>query len=172
MTLLELIRAFESAATGQPAVGSIIRSNMAKLNDAPNARFGAFGWVQGTHAASAEGDMSRYSFSLFYVDRLTKDKRNATEVVSVGCEVLGAILRYMAAEVCEVADWTLHPFEYRFRQECAGVWADVEFIVPTSTPCGRLYNDIEITKGDFNLDYNEDFQCWELHLKDRTIQIY
>ena len=172
MTLIELIRTFESVAMGQPAVSSIVRSDIRKLNSAPNAHYGTFGWVQGVHNASAESDLTRYAFSLFYVDRLTADRRNATEAVSVGCEVLGAILRYMREDICDVADWSLHPFEYRFKDECAGVWAEVEFIVPTSTPCGQLYGDIEITKGDFNLDFNDDFKCWVVRLKDREIQIY
>lgn len=171
MTLIELIRTIESVAVGQPAVSSIVRGDIRKLNSAPNARYGAFGWVQGTHSASAAGDGTRYAFSLFYVDRLTADKSNATEITSVGCEVLGAVLRYMSQEVCEVSDWTLHPFTYRFKDECAGVWAEVEFVVPTSTPCGRMY-DFFLNIADFNADFNEDFQCWVLRIEDREIQIY
>ena len=106
------------------------------------------------------------------MDRLTADKRNATEIVSVGCEVLGAILRYMAEEVCGVRDWSLHPFEYRFKDECAGVWAEVTFEVATSTPCGSLYDNMELVKGDFNLDFNEDFQCWVLKYNEREILIF
>lgn len=171
MTLIELIRTFESVAAAQPAISSIVRADIRKLNDAPNANYGAFGWVQGTHAGSAEGDGMRYAFSLFYVDRLTADKRNATEVASVGCEVLGAILRYMSEEICEVSDWSLHPFQYRFKDECAGVWAEVEFIVPTATPCGSLHGYYE-NIADFNADFNNDFQCWVLRLADKEIQIY
>lgn len=172
MTLLELIRVMEGAAAGQPAVHSIVRTNMSKLNDAPNARYGAFGWVQGVHGGSAESDLERYAFSLFYVDRLTADKRNSTEIVSVGCEVLGAVLRYMAENVCDVSSWTLHPFNYRFKDECAGVWAEVEFSVPTSTPCGFLHDEYTYTKGDFDLSFNEDFRCWIAKIKDKEIQIY
>lgn len=171
MTLIELISAIESVAAAQPAISAIVRSDIRKLNDAPAVRYGAFGWVQGTHAGSAEGDGMRYAFSLFYVDRLTADKRNATEIVSVGCEVLGGILRFISEEICEVSDWTLHPFEYRFKDECAGVWAEVEFVVPTATPCGSVYDTYE-NISDFNADFNNDFQCWVLRLADKEIQIY
>lgn len=173
MTLLETIRYIESIAVLQPAVNTIVRADVRRLNDLPNIRYGVFAWVQGVHTESADNDIARYTFSLFYVDRLTAKKENATEVQSVGCEVLGSILRYINeyGEGIQVAEWSLHPFEYRFKDECAGVYAECSIDVPVSLPCGDVYEFVE-NIGDFNADFNEDFNCWQVQAGDREILIY
>lgn len=172
MTLLETIRLVEGVAAQQPAIRSIIRQDATKINERPDWRYGCFAWQQGVHRESAGSDIARYSFTLFYIDRLTKDKGNTAEVQSVGCEVLGSILRYISEETgVAVQDWALHPFTYRFKDECAGVYADAVLEVPVSLPCGAVYEELE-NIADFNADFNEDFQCWVAQIKDKEILIY
>ena len=172
MTLLETIRLIEGVAAQQPAIRSIIRQDATKINERPDWRYGCFAWQQGVHRESAGSDIARYSFTLFYIDRLTKDKGNTAEVQSVGCEVLGSILRYISEETgVAVQDWALHPFTYRFKDECAGVYADAVLEVPVSLPCGAVYEELE-NMADFNADFNEDFQCWVARIKDKDILIY
>ena len=163
----------EAVAAQQPAIRSIVRTDIRRLNDLPDARYGVFGWVQGTHGAGVENDLLRCDFSLFYVDRLTAGKTNAVEVQSTGCEVLGSILRYIAegTDAVDVDSWTLHPFAYRFKDECAGVWAEVSIRVPVSLPCGAVYEELE-NVGDFNADFNEDFSCWVTRVGEKEIRIY
>ena len=161
----------ESVAAAQPAVWSIVRQDVSRLNERPDWRYGCFGWQQGTHYESADGDIARYAFTLFYIDRLTERKDNRAEVQSVGCEVLGSILRYIAETECGVEEWSLHPFTYRFKDECAGVWAEVVLEVPIDLPCGAVYEELE-NIADFNADFNEDFQCWVAQVADKQILIY
>ena len=172
MTLLETIRLVEGVAARQPAIRSIIRQDATKINERPDWRYGCFAWQQGVHRESAGSDIARYAFTLFYIDRLTNDKGNTAEVQSVGCEVLGSILRYISEETgVAVQDWALHPFTYRFKDECAGVYADAVLEVPVSLPCGAVYEELE-NIADFNADFNEDFQCWVAQVKDKEILIY
>ena len=70
-----------------------------------------------------------------------------------------------------VQDWALHPFTYRFKDECAGVYADAVLEVPVSLPCGAVYEELE-NMADFNADFNEDFQCRVAQVKDKEILIY
>ena len=140
MTLYETIKMLEDVAAKQPAVHGIVRQDAQRLNERPDLQYGCIAWQQGTHYESADADIARYAFTLFYIDRLTPDKGNAAEVQSVGCEVLGSILRYVAERTeCGVEEWSLHPFTYRFKDECAGVWAEVVLEVPVSLPCGAVY---------------------------------
>ena len=172
MTLLETIRLIEGVAAQQPAVRTIVRQDVTRLNERPDLRYGVVAWQQGVHTESAAGDIARYAFTLFYIDRLTPDRGNAAEVQSTGCEVLGSVLRYIAGETAVgVDDWQLHPFTYRFKDECAGVWAEAVLEVPVSLPCGAVYGEL-VNLADFNADYNADFQCWVAQVADKQILIY
>lgn len=165
MTLFETIRVLEAVASKQPAVNGIVRQDVSRLNEWPEARYGVFCWQQGTHYQNADGDIARYAFTLFYIDRLTEDKANAAEVQSTGCEVLGSILRYLAENEVGVEEWALHPFTYRFKDECAGVWAEVVLDVPIDLPCGAIYTDLEYV-------WDEDAEKWVPVTKEREILIY
>ena len=87
MTLFETIRAIEAAASRQPSVNMIVRNDVFRLNAAPAARYGVFAWTQQQHVLT--DDLMTFAFSLFYVDRLTEDKRNELEIQSVGVATLG-----------------------------------------------------------------------------------
>ncbi len=82
MTLLDTIRLIESLAASQPSVHMIVRQDARRLNDCPDALYAAFAWVQGTHTRAAGSDTIVYSFSLFYIDRLTADRGNETGIQS------------------------------------------------------------------------------------------
>lgn len=173
MTLLETIRLIEGVALRQPAVQSIVRQDVGRLNDLPDARYGCFAWQQGAHIEGADSDIARYSFVLFYVDRLTGNRSNEEEAQSVAGEVLGGILRWINDETdIAVHEWSLHPFRYRFKDECAGGWVEVVLEVPISLACGGVYDEW-YNVADFNADFNEDFQCWVARVKDKgEILIY
>ena len=149
MTLLETIRLIEGVALRQPAVQSIVRQDVGRLNDLPDARYGCFAWQQGAHIEGADSDIARYSF------------------------VLGGILRWINDETdIAVHEWSLHPFRYRFKDECAGGWVEVVLEVPISLACGGVYDEW-YNVADFNADFNEDFQCWVARVKDKgEILIY
>ena len=151
MTLLQIIRAIERVAKKQPAINMIVRNDIFRLNTYNDARYGVFAWVQGQHATMVVSGLIRYQFSLIYADRLTEDLHNQAEVQSVGVQVISNIVRALAAEdIFTRGDVTFQPFNQRFTDECAGVFANVTFEVPMSTMCVDGF-------GDFNEDFNDDF---------------
>lgn len=171
MTLLQVIKMLEAVAADQPAVNMVVRESVYKLNGCRACRYGAFAWTEGQHRASADSDFVTYAFTLFYVDRLTADKANGPEIHSVGVEVLGNILRTMAEEV-GVSEWRVTPFSgQRFADECAGVYATVEFEVPASTACGSTYDYYVNGKGAYDMSWSEAFQVWVWQLTDKTINV-
>lgn len=170
MTLKETIELLEAVATGQPAVHAIARGDVFKLNARPDVDYGVFGWVQGVHGDTVQTDIRRFSFSLFYIDRLTPDKGNELDAQSTGVEVLGSILRVLGDDLL-VTSWELHPFTQRFKDECAGVWADVSLQVPVSLPCGDVWRERGYTRGSFNESYDAAFDVWRLTVGDRTVQL-
>lgn len=137
MTLLGFTRLMENIAGNQPAVNTIVRDNVLKLNGNPSVKYGAFAWVQGQHSENLATGLRTLRFSVFYVDRLLLDKSNTTEVQSVGLDVLGNIIRTLA-ESCDIDDWTIDTFTQRFTDECAGAYATFSALVP-ATPCAEEY---------------------------------
>ena len=151
MTLLETIRAIEAVAQEQPSVNMIVRSDVLRINKAPDRRYGVFAWTQMQHSATSSNDFVNYRFSLFYVDRLTEDRGNETEVQSVGIQTLDNVVRTLTDMGLQADTWTFHPFTERFVDECAGVWCDVTFSALRAGICTELFT------ADYGKDFNDDF---------------
>lgn len=136
MTLFDTVRAIENLAGIQPAVSMIVRNDVFRLNTYADARYGVFAWTQNSHRARIDEDVHYFSFSLFYVDRLTADKGNELEIQSVGVQALENILRGLAEMgVVPSGDYTFNTFNQRFLDECAGVWCSVSLEVPVDLAC-------------------------------------
>ena len=170
MTLTECISLLELVASKQPAVRSICRDDVFKLNGRPDVQYGVFGWVQGVHYDGTANDIRRFAFNLFYIDRLTADKGNALDVQSTGVEVLGSVLRTIADDF-GVGTWELHTFTQRFKDECAGVWASVTQEVPVSLPCGEMFEEYGFERGSFSEAYDAAFDVWRLTVRDKDVTI-
>lgn len=141
MTLLQVIRKIEQVASGQPAINTIVRNDVYRLNAHPSVQYGVFAWLQNEHTASAGEGVVRYSFTFFYVDRLTADKANELEIQSVGMDVLENIIVGLEAEdVFPFQSHTFRTFTERFSDECAGVFCNVQFEVRRDLVCEDEYS--------------------------------
>lgn len=136
MTLLEIIQAIENAAAQQPTVAMIVENDIFRLNSYADARYGVFAWVQGRHRVdSLTPDFIRYSFTLYYVDRLRNDIANQVEVQSTGIETLQNVLRMLRDAGIEPETYEFQAFNQRFADECAGVFCSVTFLVDAGSEC-------------------------------------
>ena len=136
MTLLETIRSIERVAATQPVVNMIVRNDLFRLNAVPDAKYGVFAWLQDEHTANTDSSLISYSFTFFYVDRLTENKSNQMEVQSVGIETLDNIIRKLD-DLGLVAEnnYSFRVFNQRFVDECAGVYCNVSLSVPIHSVC-------------------------------------
>lgn len=150
MTLLQTIRAIETVAAKQPTVNSIVRNDVFRLNSIPDAKYGVFAWLQGEHSSSIDSSLQRFSFTFFFVDRLTFDKSNEIEIQSVGIETLENILNTLETIGIEADEYTFRTFNQRFSDDCAGVYCSVRLDVPKGTLCPEPF-------ADYNNDFNDDF---------------
>ena len=141
MTLQEVIRAIETAARLQPSVAMVVPNDIFRLNTLANARYGVFAWTQGRHRVTYTEDWRRYSFTLFYVDRLRNDKANEIEAQSVGMETLTNILRTLDGWGISPETYEFQTFNQRFSDECAGVFCSVIFLVSEDAACPEEYGD-------------------------------
>lgn len=135
-TLLQVIRAVEAIAKAQPGVAMVVPNDVFRLNAIPDAKYGVFAWTQGEHREDLDAGLLTVALTLFYVDRLTDDKRNELEVQSVGVSLLGNILRTAQEAGIYVAGTVRYnTFNQRFLDECAGVYCSVDLQVPLDWIC-------------------------------------
>lgn len=135
----------------QPSVKMVVPNDIFRLNATPSAEYAVFGWTQGQHTIGMDDSYATYSFTFFYVDRLTEDKGNQLEIQSVGITVLDNIIRMAVQVGVEVSgDYTFTTFNQRFVDECAGVYCNVALRVPLDSVCEDSYFD-------FNDDFNDDY---------------
>ena len=152
MTLLQLIRIIEFTALKQPTVKTVVENDVFRLNSLPNAQYGVFAWLQGTHSGNVEDSQQTFAFTFFYVDRLRTDEKNQIEVQIVGCDTLQNILRTLSDTYdIDVEDYNITTFNQRFTDVCAGAFATVRLRVPVNSVC------MDSLLGDFNLDFSDDF---------------
>ncbi len=152
MTLLQLIRTVEVVALKQPAVKTVVENDVFRLNGLPNAKYGVFAWLQGNHSGQPDEDLRTFQFTFFYVDRLRTDRRNETEIQSVGIDTLQNILRVLSEDYdIEVGRWNCTTFNQRFNDDCAGAFFQVQLEAPVDSTCD------EENVGDFSADFSADF---------------
>lgn len=159
MTLFETFKIINQVAVTEPNIHTIVNTgNVFDLNnDNAQVKYSAFCVQQQEHQQI--GDYVTYRFNLFYVDRLTDDKRNKLEVQSTAISTLQNIIRGLIdIELIDVGEEvTYQTFTERFSAECAGAYCSLS--VTSATPiCYEeyLYN-IEDLFGEFSYDYSDDF---------------
>ena len=170
MNLLQVIRAIELTAAGEPAVNTIVRNDIFRLNAAPSVRYGVFAWLQGDHRTEPGSGLMQYTFTFFYTDRLTEDRGNEIEVQSVGIETLENIILQLEDAGIFAGEHTFTTFNQRFSDECAGVFCQVSLEVPKNGTCPAGYEFLA-NDGEFNLDFNNDFKVWVWHTQQRDMFI-
>ena len=142
MNLLEVIRSVERAAASQQTMHAMVRDDVFRRNPLPDAKYGVFAWLQGEHRTDELADLFYYSFTFFYVDRLTFDKGNEVEIQSVGIETLENILTTLESAGLMAGEHTFRTFNQRFSDECAGVYCQLTLEVPKATLCEELFQEL------------------------------
>jgi len=137
MTLLETIKLLEHIASEQPNVNGIVESgDIYDLNkDEYQQKYSAFCVTQNTHTVNEFFNI--FSFTLFYVDRLTLDKANKLQIQSTGVEFFGNFIKTVMREYpeleCEYGEVTT--FTEKFSAECAGAYMTCTITTPAISTC-------------------------------------
>lgn len=147
--LKKIIYYLVKGAKEQPNLKTVLLHDILRLNHLPNIKYGSF--VIETEQAQQVQNVMRFTFLLYYVDRLTSDKSNMLDAQSTGIDVLNHILVGLPEEV-DVISTTYRVFDQKFKDECAGAWVQVTLDLPIEYTCEDVSG-----VGDFNLDFNEDF---------------
>lgn len=131
MTLKEIIDALNEISIEQPSIREYIKSgNIYDLNSERSAKFGVFCCTNATHEYSVENALMNFTFYLYYVDRLSSDESNKTEIQSTGISTINNIIRTFVEDYdVDVSNISYETFTERFSEMCAGVWGTVTISV-------------------------------------------
>lgn len=159
MTLIETINLLNWIAKNQPNVNGIVETgDVFDLNkDEYNQKYAAFCATQGTHNVGEE--FTTYSFTLFYVDRLTLDKSNKIEIQSTAVEFFGNLIKTIMHNF-ENLNWTngdVVTFTEKFSAECAGAYMTCNITTPNKSLC----EIVKLELGEFApTPYSDDWFKW------------
>ena len=156
MTLLETINLLNWVAQNQPNVNGIVESgDVFDLNkDEYQQKYAAFCVQQNTHNISE--DFTTFSFTLFYVDRLTLDKSNKLEIQSTACEFFQNLIKTIMQKF-ENLNWTngeVTTFTERFSAECAGAFMTCSITTKNQSICAMIKKELgEFAPKEFSDDW-------------------
>lgn len=137
MTLLETIALLKFVAGKQPNINGIVESgDIFDLNkDEYQQKYAAFCATEGEHEINES--WSRFSFTLYYVDRLILDKSNKEEIHSSAISFFQNFQSYMLKNYPKIffEAGTVVPFTERFSSECAGAYMSCNIITTPQSLC-------------------------------------
>lgn len=144
MKYREVLNNIIEVAKKHPNINSTFIGDVYELNHRNDVDYCAFVITQGTHRVNSDEDYIDYTLNLFYVDRLTADESNRTQIHSSGIDFMNSLLKAVEKLGVVVVEHTENVFNERFNDCCAGVYATVVFRVDIDE-CGQT---IEIITPD------------------------
>lgn len=127
MKYRELLNNITEVAKKHPNINSTFIGDVYELNHRNDVDYCAFVITQGTHRVNSDDETIDYTLNLFYVDRLTADEGNRTQIHSSGIDFMNSLLRAVEKLGVTVVEHTENVFNERFNDVCAGVYATVVF---------------------------------------------
>ena len=127
MKYRELLNNITEVAKKHHNINSTFIGDVYELNHRNDVDYCAFVITQGTHRVNSDEDYIDYTLNLFYVDRLTADESNRTQIHSSGIDFMNSMLRAVEKLGVTVVEHTENVFNERFNDVCAGVYATVVF---------------------------------------------
>lgn len=159
MTLQETIKLLEYVAVNQPNVNGLVETgDIFDLNkDEYQQKYSAFCVTQNTHQIGI--DFTTYSFTLFYVDRLTLDKHNKLEIQSTAVQFFQNFIKTIQekAPLLDIENGEVTTFTEKFSAECAGAYMRCNVTTPNLSMCAQIVTKL----GEFApAEYSDDWFKW------------
>lgn len=135
-----IINRLSEIALKQPNIHQVVKYSPSNLESLPDARFSVFSWI--FNSVEMDEQFAYVSLNLFYIDRVEDDEDNKLSIQSNGTWILHNIITTLAESEDDVdIEGTImyYPFYQKYKQMCAGVYADVELSIPIGLYCPELY---------------------------------
>ena len=169
MKYRELLNNITEVAKKHPNINSTFIGDVYELNHRNDVDYCAFVITQGTHRVNSDEEYIDYTLNLFYVDRLTADESNRTQIHSSGIDFMNSLLRAVEKLGVVVVEHTENVFNERFNDVCAGVYATVVFRCEIDE-CGKTIeiitpDELKVLKVTENGIYNGLFKQVDVNVQ-------
>jgi hypothetical protein len=159
MTLVETINLLNWIAQNQPNVNGVVETgDIYDLNKEEfQQKYAAFCVQQNTHTVTQ--DFTTFSFTLFYVDRLTLDKSNKIEIQSTAVEFFSNLIKTIMTKFdnLDFTNGEVTTFTERFSAECAGAFMNCRITTANKSLCATIKMEL----GEFApKEYSDDWFKW------------
>lgn len=130
MNFIQILNKIEIYSRSLPYVkGTNLGDIYEFLNGKPNVKYSLVNID--INQATRNDNLISYSVYLYYVDRLTKDKKNWREIKTMAEQALISIVNYAAENLGDIDDgYVINYFEQQFADYCAGAWVNFNLEVP------------------------------------------
>lgn len=109
-------------------IGNFFYGDIYNINHIQEIKYPAVVVTNSTHNATS--DYITYYFNIFYVDRLTADKKNKLDVQSAATMTLKNTMQLVDENYLVNDNYELHTFEEKFNDVCAGAYINVGIRCP------------------------------------------
>lgn len=172
MKYRELLNNITEVAKKHPNINSTFIGDVYELNHRNDVDYCAFVITQGTHRVNSDDETIDYTLNLFYVDRLTADESNRTQIHSSGIDFMNSLLRAVEKLGVTVVEHTENVFNERFNDVCAGVYSTVVFRCEIDE-CGQTIeiitpDELKTIRIDHNGIYDGLFKRVEVDVPQKT----
>ena len=147
MNLAQTIQYITNVAKEHPLVKTVIEGDVYQLNSL-EVKYGVFCITQPMNNVAKEDNIMKYTFTIFYVDRLNEDESNKLVIQTDGINTIHEVFNYIKTN-SQTADInipiTFTTYTEKFADKCGGAYANVTVEIDDETgDCDFYYEDILI----------------------------
>ena len=148
MKYKEIIKIIKNISLALPDVRSFYCGDVYEVNADQSVKYSSIVLTNQEHQFDNINDKFQYNFILFYIDRLTDDEANRTDVHTAAVSALKNIVQHLEDYDVIINDFKFNLFRERFNDSCAGAYATLSVEVEDND-CNE---DFDFTYGQISPD--------------------
>lgn len=123
MKYKEIVKIIKNISLALPDVQSFYTGDVYEVNADQSVKYSSIVLTNQEHQFDNINDRFQYNFILFYIDRLTDDEANRTDVHTAAVSALKNIVQHLEDYNVIINDFKFNLFRERFNDQCAGAYA-------------------------------------------------
>ena len=129
MKYKEIVKIIKNISFALPDVQSFYCGDVYEVNADQTVKYSSVVLTNQEHSFDNVNDRFQYNFILFYIDRLTDDEANRTDVHTAAVSALKTIVQRLEDYNVIINDFKFNLFRERFNDSCAGAYATLSIEV-------------------------------------------
>ena len=123
MKYKDIVKLLKNISLALPDVQSFYCGDVYEVNADQTVKYSSVVLTNQEHSFDNVNDRFQYNFILFYIDRLSDDENNRTDVHTAAVSALKTIVQHLEDYDVIINDFKFNLFRERFNDQCAGAYA-------------------------------------------------